>query len=82
MLPGIEGIYQERPWNVISLKDSKDGMALPMGRKTQGCSGIRHASDHLTGRIDGRDVFSKFNHTEVPSTSPCPKGAALLLSHS
>lgn len=57
-------------------------MALPMGLQAQGWSGIRHASHQFEGRIGGRDVFSKLNHTEVTNTSLCPKGAALLLSHS
>lgn len=52
-------------------------MALPMRPKVQGCSSIRHASHPLTGCTDGRDVFSKLDHTEVTNTSLCLKGAAV-----
>lgn len=82
VLPGIKRCFKERPWNGISLRDSRDGMALPMGFQVQGWSGIRHASHHLEGCIGGRDMFSKLDHTEVTNTSLCPKGAALPLSHS
>lgn len=63
--PGIERFHRELPWNSASLRDPKDGMALPMGPNVQGWSSIRHASHHFAGCIDGRDVFSKVDHTEV-----------------
>lgn len=73
MPPGIESFYQELPWNSMSLRDSEDGMAVPMGPNVQGYSSIRHASHQPEGRIGGRDVFSKRDHTEVANAFALPK---------
>lgn len=73
MPPGIEMFYQELPWNSMSLRDSEDGMAVPMRPQVQGYSSIRHASHQPEGRIGGRDVFSKRDHTEVANAFALPK---------
>lgn len=54
MPPGIESFYPELPWNSMSLRDSEEGMAVPMGPKVQGYSSIRHASHQPECRIGGR----------------------------